>query len=249
MGNDEDEQLESIVSDDPPMLDRHIEDVRQGLESTDVHERVDAGRAFRVAAEGDPEVVRPHLDTLVSLLADQNGSVRHSGATAIAELAEADPEAVSETVPELTALLEATVAPAIENAAIEALTRIGERSPEAIAEADPVVADRLRTATPPVRRVIVTVFTSAVVEGPSQFPETVGAIEAALSDDSDRLRSYAAAATSLIASTDPTAFASFDNVLDRVETLEAALDAQPWHHDENVASAARRLRSLADDKS
>lgn len=243
-----DERLETIVSDDPTVLDRRIEDVCRGLQSTDVHERVDAGRAFRVAAEADPEVVRPYLDTLVSLLADENGSVQHSGATAIAELAGHDPESVIETVPELIALLEGTVAPAIENAAIKALTRIGERSPEAIAEADPVVADRLRTATSPVQRVIVTVFSSAVVEAPSRFPETIEAIEDALSDDSDPLRSYAAAAISLIAGADRTALSSFDDVLDRVETLETALDAQPFHRDENVGGAVRRLRSLTDEE-
>jgi len=241
----DDEPIETIVSDDPRALDRHIDDVRRGLESADAHERMDAGRTVRIAAEGDPEVVSPHLDTVVELLSDENGSIQHSAAVALAELAEHDPEAVIETVPALIRLLDATVAPAIEMGAIRALTRVGEVSPRAIANVDPIVAERLGTATPPIQRVIVTVFASAVIEAPSEFPATVAAIEETLTDDAETLRSYAAAAISLVASADPDALSSFDAVLDRVETLEARLDAQPWHHDENVAEAAGRLRSLA----
>lgn len=238
-------EIEAIVEDDPTALERHIERVHRGLESADVHERMDAGRTVRIAAEGDPEVISPHLDTVGTLLADENGSIQHSGAVAIAELAEHDPEAVIETVPALIRLLDETVAPAIEMASIRALTRVGEFSPEAITDADGIVAERLRNATPPIRRVIVTVFASAVIEAPSEFPATVAAIEEALADDSGTLRSYAAAAISLVASADRSVLSSFDAVLDRVETLEARLDAQPWHHDENVAEAAGRLRSLA----
>lgn len=241
----ESQTLERVVQDDPGELENRIEQIHRHLRSDDPHERMDAGRAFR-AAEENPTVLEPHLETLVDLLSDQNGSLQLSGAIGIAALAETTPETVAGTVPELISLLQDTNAPSIEIAVIRALTRIGEDSPDVIADTDTdrAVADLLRTATPMIRRGIVTIFASVVIENPLQFPETVYAMEDALDDKSARVRRYAAAAIALVATTDQSALSSVERVRDRVEELEAQVQAYPWHHDENVEQAAHTLRSL-----
>lgn len=125
----EERTLESVVWDDPNEMHHRIDAIRRRLRSDDPHERVDAGRAFRAAAEEDPELIGSHLDTVIGLLSDENGSLQLSGAIGIARLAEITPETVDGTVPELIALLERTHAPAIRMAAVRALTRIGEPRP------------------------------------------------------------------------------------------------------------------------
>lgn len=245
MRGDELPELARLVEDDPAQLDERIEQVQRGLRSDDPHERMDAGRAFRVAAKADPATVAPHRATLLDLLSDSNGSLQLSGAVGIAELADHAPSSVIDTVPELLVVLERTVAPAIQMAAIRALTRIGRDTPEAIADSDPVLADLLRTATPPIKTAVVTVFAGAVVETPSNFPETIRAMEAALDDEYAEVRRYAAALAA-IASVDPSVLSSVDAVLDRVEELEAHVTGQPWHHDETVERAARTLRTVDD---
>ncbi len=239
-----DDTLEGIVQNDPSELDTHIEQVRRGLESDDLETRRDAGRAFRVTAEQNSELIEPHLDTVLGLLEDRSGSVRLSGAVGIRELAARTPKTVTETVPELLALLEDTDAPAIQMAVIRALTHIGEHSPVAIAVADGTTANLLRTATPPIRTAIVTVFAEAVVEDPARFPETVSAMEDGLDDESERIRRYAAAALALIATTDQSVVSSVAGVTERVEEMEDRVTAQPWHSDETVEQAANSLRAL-----
>lgn len=239
-----DDTLEGIVQNDPSELDTHIEQVRRGLESNDLQTRRDAGRAFRVAAEQNPKIIESHLDTVLGLLSDRSGSVRLSGAIGIRELAARTPETVTETVPELLALLESADAPAIQMAVIRALTHIGEHSPATIVVADETTADLLRTATPPIRTAIVTVFAGAVVEDPARFPETVYAMEDGLDDESERVRRYAAAALALVATTDQSAVSSVASVTERVEEIEDRVTAQPWHSDETVERAANTLRAL-----
>lgn len=239
-----DDTLEGIVKNDPNELDARIEQVRRGLQSDDLQTRRDAGRAFRVAAEQNPDIIEPHLDTVLGLLDDRSGSVRLSGAVGLRELAARAPETVAETVPELLALLERADEPAIQMAVIRALTHVGEHSPAAIAVADETTATLLRTATPPIRTAIVTVFAGAVVEDPARFPDTVRAMEDALSDESEQVRRYSAAALALVATTDRSAVSSVAGVTERVEALEERVTAQPWHSDETVEHAANTLRTL-----
>lgn len=241
LGND---TLEAIVEDDPNELTERIEQVRRGLAADDLQTRRDAGRAFRVAAEQNPELVASHLDTVLGLLSDGSGSVRLSGAVSLRELATIAPATVADTVPELVVLLEDADAPAIQMAAIRALTSVGEHSPRAVAIADATTADLLRTATPPIKAAIVTVFAGAVVENPSLFPETVRAMEDALDDEVTRVRRYAAAALALVATADQSAISSVEGVRKRVEAMEDRVTAQPWHADENVERAANTLRAL-----
>ena len=241
-----DDTLEGIVENDPSELTARIEQVQRGLDSDDLQTRRDAGRAFRVVAEQNPELIEPHLKTVLGLLSDRSGSVRLSGAIALRELATIAPETVAERVPELLALLESADEPAIQMAAVRALTRVGEHSPAAVAVADETTADLLRTATPPIRTAIVTIFSGAVVEDPARFPETVRAMEDALDDELARVRRYAASALALVATTVPSAVSSVAYVRERVEELEDRVTAQPWHADENVEHAADTLRALGE---
>lgn len=236
--------LEAAVREDPCELENRIEQIHRSLQSGDPHERVDAGRAFRAAADESPAVLEPHLETMVGLLSDENGSLQLSGALGLAGLAECDADAVEERVPELVVLLERTRAPAIQMAVIRAFSRVGERSPESVSVADEVIADLLRTATPQIRLAVVTVFASVVIEAPSMFSETVRAMEIALGDDSPRVHRCAAATLALVATRDPSAVSSVAGVLARVEELETRLNAQPWHSGEIVEGAARTLRTL-----
>ena len=239
--------LEVAVCEDPCELAHRIETVHRQLASDDPHERVAAGRAFRVAAAEAPAVLEPHLETVAELLSDENGSLQLSGALGIAGLAKTAPESVEERVPELVVVLERTRAPAIQMAVIRACSRVGERFPESVAVADGAIADLLRTATPQIRLAVVTVFANVVIEVPSNFPNTVRATEAALDDDSERVRRCAAATLALIATNNPSAVSSVAGVLARVEELETRLNAQPWHSDEIVKEAADTLRTLAED--
>jgi hypothetical protein len=243
----EDETLEGVVRDDPRELDNCIEQVHRGLQSDDLPLRRDAGRAFRVAAEQTPETVEPYFDTVVGLLSDRSGSVQLSGAIAVAELATIAPATVAETLPELLTLLEDTDAPAIQLAVVRALTCIGAWSPAVAADADAVTADLLQTATPPIRTGVVTIFADVIIEVPTRFPETVGAMEDALDDESMCVRRSAAVALALVATTDQSALSSVEHVRDQVEALEAQMTADPRRqYGENITQAARTLRSLDD---
>lgn len=238
--------LEGIIENDPSELNARIEQVCRGLQSDDLQTRRDAGRAFRVAAEQNPAIIEPHCDTLSELLTDRSGSVRLSGAIGFKELATTAPTTVAERIPELLVLLEGTDAPAIQMAVVRALTRVGEHSPRTIAIVDETTADLLRTATPPIKAAIVTVFAGVVVEDPEQFPETVSAMEDALDDEEERVRRYAAAALALIAKADQSAVSSVEKVRERVETLEERVTAHPWYSDETIEQAADTFRSLGE---
>jgi hypothetical protein len=240
------ETIERAIQQDPHRLPEYIDDITRQLASDDVHDRADAGRAMRAAAVEDATLVEPYRELVADLLGDANGSLRLSGLVSVAELAEESPESVVDEVPRLLAIMRETDAPAIEMAAIKALTRIGTWSPEAIAEADPVVADRLRTATTPIRSVVVTVFVSAVLERPGSFPETVAAIEAALDDESPRVRRYAASAVAHVATTDPSAVSSVEAAHERVAELEGRVNDGLLRPDENLVEALARLETLVD---
>lgn len=238
--------LERTIENDPSELDARIEQVHRGLRSDDLQTRRDAGRAFRVAAEQNPAIIEPHCDMLAELLTDRSGSVRLSGAIGFRELATTAPTTVAERVPELLVLLEDADAPAIQMAVVRALTRVGEHSLRTVTVADETTADLLRTATPPIKAAIVTIFAGAVVADPEQFPETVSAMEDALDDEEERVRRYAAAALALIAKTDSSAVSSVEGVRERVEELEDRVTAHPWHSDETIEQAAETFRSLSE---
>lgn len=238
------DSLERIVEDDPDALDDHVGRIRRQLESDDANARMDAGRAFRIAAEHDPELVAPHQKTLLTLLDDPNGSLRLSGAIGVAALAERDPARLVETVPELTALLETERAPAVRMAALRGLTRIGERFPEAVSVADDSIAALVDGAGAPLKTAALSVFGATVLSDPSGFPETIAAYERALDDDSARVRRCATSAIASVAAADPTALDSPERVLERIEAIEEQVNAQPWNHDSQVEQAAHTLRTL-----
>ena len=240
------ETIERAIQQDPHRLPEYIDDITRQLASDDVHDRADAGRAVRAAAVEDATLVEPYRELVDDLLGDANGSLQLSGLVSVAELAEESPESVVDEVPRLLRIVQETDAPAIEMATIKALTRIGTWSPAAVAEADPVVADRLRTATTPIRSVVVTVFVSAVLERPEAFPETVAAIEAALDDDSPRVRRYAASAVALVATADPSAVSSVEAVHERVAEMESRVNDGLLRPDENLVEALARLETLVD---
>lgn len=241
------EKIERAIQDDPQRLSEYIDEISRQLSSDDVHERADAGRAVRAAAAEDASLVEPYRDLVTELLDDANGSLQLSGLVSLAELAARTPEAVTGEVPRLVRMLKATDAPAIEMEVIKTLTRIGSWSPAQIKDADAVVADRLRTATTPIKSIIVTVFVEAVLEEPSRFPETVQATEAALDDDSARVRRYAASAISLIAAADATVLSSLDAVHDRVAEMEGRVNSGYLQPDQNLVDALDRLEPLVDD--
>lgn len=240
------ERIERAVKRDPQRFPEYIDVITHQLASENVHDRADAGRAVRAAAVEDASVLGPYRELVDDLLSDANGSLRLSGLVSVGELAEEAPESVADEVPRLVRIMRESDAPAIEMAAIKALTRIGRWSPEAIDEADAVVAERLRTATVPIRSVIVTVFVEAVLERPAAFPETVGAIEAALDDDAARVRRYAASAVSLIAVEDASKLSSVEAVHARVADLEARVNDGLLRRDENLVEALDRLKTLVD---
>lgn len=242
------ESLKRTVEADPEAFERQFEEVRRGLDSEDPRRRMDAGRAIREAAKHDPALVEPHRELLLDLLPDDNDSITLSAAVGLAELADRDPAAVVEAVPDLTALLADAHAPAIEEAAIRALKRVGEHAPDAVAGADGTVAEELRSATPPIRIVVVSFFADAVVEDPAQFPATVDAMEAALADDDNSaVRKHAAVALSHVAAADRSALSSPETAVATVETMEARERAKPLYEGESVGEAAERLRSVYED--
>lgn len=243
----ESESLKRAVEADPTAFDRRFEELRRNLEAEDPRVRMDAGRAIRAAAKADPSLVEPHHELLFELLTDANDSVALSGAVGIAEVASDSPGTVTAAVPDLIAVLEEAHAPAIEEATLRALKRIGEWSPEAVADADGVIAEKLRTATPPVRIVIVSFVVDAVVADPSQFPETVAAIEEALDADLEGVRKHAAVAISQVAAADRSAVSSPDAAVAAVEAMEARERAKPLYEGESVGEAAQRLRSVYED--
>lgn len=241
------ETIERAIQQDPHRLPEYIDDITRQLASDDVHDRADAGRAVRAAAVEDATLVEPYRELLDDLLTDANGSLRLSGLVSIAALAEEQPETVADEVPRLSRLMRETDAPAIEMEVIKALTRIGTWSPDAVSGADELVAERLRTATTPIRTIIVTIFVEAVLERPAAFPETVRATEAALDDESARVRRYAASAISLIATADADAVSSVESVHARVEEIEGQVNDGFLQPDQNMVDALDRLDSLVDD--
>jgi hypothetical protein len=242
------ETIERAIEEDPHRLPEYIDDITAGLASDDVHDRVDAGRAFRAAAAADATLVEPYRDLVVDLLGDANGSLQLSGIVSVEQLAAETPETVADEVPRLLEAMRDTDAPAIEMAVLRALTRLGEWSPDAVREADAVVAERLRTATTPIRSAVVTVFVSAVLERPSAFPETVRAIEEALDDDSPRVRRFAASAVSLVAEVDAAAVSSVDTVHERVAEIEASVNDGLLQPNEDLSRALARLDALVSDE-
>jgi len=244
----ETESLKRAVEADPTALQQRFEEVRHNLDSEDPRERMDAGRALREAAKQDPSLVEPHRDLLLSLLSDSNDSIKLSAAVGLAELAKQDPEKVAGAVSELTEILAEAHAPAIEEATMRALKRVGEWSPATVAEADDTVARELREATPPIRVVVVSFFADAVVTDPSQFPETVDAMEDALvADDLESVRKHTAVALSLVADADPSALSDPETVVGAVEAMAATERAKPMYEGESVTDAANRLQSVYAD--
>lgn len=239
------ESLKRAVEADPDAFERRFDEVKRGLDSENPRERMDAGRAVREAAKHDPALIAGQQDLLLGLLSDGNGSVSLSAAVGFAELADTDPEAVVEAVPDLTALLADAHEPAIEEAAIRALKRIGEWSPEVVASADGTLAKELRTATPPIRIVVASFFADAVVADPSEFPDTVDALEGALEeDDNAAVRKHAAVALSEIAAADRSALSAPDEVVATVDAMAAKERATPVYEGDSVGEAAKRLRSV-----
>jgi hypothetical protein len=243
------ESLERSVSADPQRLPDHMDEIRRKLGSDDVHKRADAGRALRAVAEADATLLEPYHELIVDLLSDRNGSLQLSGLVGVAGLAEVAPERVEHLVPTLTALLERSNAPAIEQGVIKALTRLGESTPGAVADADALLADRLRTATTPIRLSLVTVFASAVIERPSAFPELVRAFETALAeDDAARVRRYAASTLSLVAAENPGTLSSVEDTYERVVELDAKVNGGVMQErDENLTEAVARLERVMGD--
>ena len=178
------DSLEAIVKDEPSEFMNHVSKIDRQLASEDPHNRMDAGRAFRVIAEEHPMVLEPHIGTLIELLLADNGSLQLSGALGIAGLAEPAPETASKAVPELVVLLDETDAPAIQMAILRALSQIEDMSPTAILSVDRPLADLFRTATLQIRLGVVTVFANILIQASRTFPETISEIENALGDES-----------------------------------------------------------------
>lgn len=243
------ESLKRAVEADVTAFEDRHDEILDNLSSSDTQKQIDAGRAVRVAAETDPSVVEPYLETLVELLTSQHDSIKLSGAIGLAELAAEQPSSVADATTDLAELLAATHAPAIEEAALRALTRIGLWSPDAVAAIDDITADHLRNATIPVRTAILNYFSEVVVESPSQFPATIEAIEAVLDDDMRKLRHRAGIVLTDIVERDPTAVSSVSDVHRRVESMAATVRAQPLKRGESIVDAAAKLRSLQDTDS
>lgn len=231
------DSLEAIVKDEPSEFTNYVSEIDRQLASEDPHNRMDAGRAFRVVAEEHPVVLEPQIGTLIELLSADNGSLQLSGALGIAGLAEPAPETASKAVPELVVLLDETDAPAIQMAVLRALSQIEDVSPTAVSSVDRPIADLFRTATSQIRLGVVTVFANVLIQAPRTFPETISEIENALGDESGRVRSCAAITLALIAETNPTALSSINGVLDQVTELRVRRNVQPWHYSDCVDRA------------
>ncbi len=241
------DDLERAVRADPTALPDVADRIDARLAGEDLTDRLDAGRALRAAANHDPELVEPHVGTLVDLLSSERGSLQLSGAVGLAEYAGLAPEdpLVLGAVPRLVELLDETVAPAIEEATIRALGRIGMHNPELVADADPVVGELFREATFPTRTVVCKWFVRAVAEDPRQFPETVAAYAAVVADEDDAMARFAAEALAQVATADPGAIPDPGQVLADLEALEATVDADPRRGvGEGVRDAARTFRDL-----
>ncbi|WP_254538193.1 hypothetical protein [Halomarina litorea] len=241
------DDLERAVRADPTVLPDIADRIDARLAGEDLTDRLDAGRALRAAASHDPELVEPHVETLVALLSSEQGSLQLSGAIGVAEYAGLAPEdpRVLRAVPRLVELLDETVAPAIEEATVRTLGRVGMRDPAAVTDADPVVAALFREATFPTRTVICKWFVRAVAEDPRQFPETVAAYAAVVADEDDAMARFAAEAIARVASADPGAVSDPARVLADLEALEAKVDADPRRGvGEGVRDAARTFREL-----
>lgn len=240
--------LERAIRDDPTALPARIDEIRERLDCEDREARMDAARALRAAAEADPDLVAPYRDTVEALLTADGDSVRLSGAIAVAELAEADPGLVAGTAPALRSLLEETVAPAVDMAAIRGLAGIAVVDVEAVAGADPLIADRVREATVQIRGAVVSVFAGPLTEAPAQFPETVAAVEDAVRTESGALQRHAALVVTGAATTDPSAVSSLDRIARDVEAVAERHRADPRPVGEDVIEAAERLADLRADR-
>lgn len=176
--------LEEIVKDESSEFTTYISETDRRLASEDPHDRMDAGRVFRVIAEEHPMALEPQIRILIELLSADNGSLQLSGTLGIAGLAEPAPETASKAIPELVALLDETDAPAIQMAVLRELSRIEDMSLTTVSAVDRPVADLLRTATPQIRLGVVTIFANVLVQTPRIFPKTIIEIENALGDES-----------------------------------------------------------------
>lgn len=241
------DSLKHAVQADLTAFENRFDEICDNLTSSDTQRQIDAGRAFRVAAETDPTAVEPHREIVFELLTADHDSLKLSGAIAIAELAENTPTNVHEVVPDLVALLEETHAPAIEEATLRALTRIGLWSPDTIAGVDDVTAEHLRSATPPIRTAIVSHFSGVIIEAPTQFPATIDAMEKVLTDDQKQIRYRTAKALADIAAADPSAVSSVSEIQANIETMAEKVRAQHLKRGDIVIEAAEILRSICDD--
>lgn len=239
------DDIERAVRADPERIDEAADRIERQLADDDRDERLDAGRALRAAAEHDPALVAPFRETLVELLGAEEGPLRLAGAVGVAGLTTVDPDPLVDAVPRLVATLEEAVAPTIAEATIRALANIGTVDAAAVADADPVVGARLSEATLPVKLAAMKLFVEPVAAAPGRFPETVAAYETLLAEESDARARFAAEALATVGEADPMALESPDAVLQRVEELEAQVDADPRADvGEDIKRAARTLRDL-----
>lgn len=236
--------LERAIRDDPAALRDRIDEIRERLDCADPEARRDAARALRAAAAADPDLVAPYRDTVEALLTADDGSLRLSGAIAVAELAEADPDSVAGTAPALRALLAETVAPAVDAAAIRALAGIAAVDVEAVAAADPLIAERVRSATVHVRGAVVSVFAGVLTDAPARFPETVAAVEKAVTAESGALQRHAVLTVTGAARTDPTAVSSLERIERDVASVADRLRSDPRPVGGDVIEAAESLADL-----
>ncbi|MFC6765190.1 hypothetical protein [Natrinema soli] len=220
-------ELERIVRADPTALPELRDQIEARLASDDPNERMDAGRALRVAATEDPELVGPYEEILVELLAAENDSLRLSGAIGVAEIAGINPDRVRGVAPQLIDVLAETNAPSLQEALLRSLTRIATVDPAAVAPADPIVADRLPEATYSIKTVVTRSFVDVVRAEPRLFDETIGAYMTVIQSNSEPIAGFAVEALAEIAAADPSALPPLEPIRDRIEELEAKIDADP----------------------
>ena len=232
---------DSSVSVDQETVAEAVEQVSSPSDTVDRDDRLAAGRTLRTAAKADPNSIEPHVDKLRTLLDDEFGPVRLTGAVCLAKFASVDPEAVGPFAPSLVDLLETSGAPAVQMAALEALAEIGKYDSSLVTTTDTLVATKLRTGSLAIRNGVVTTFVGAVVESPTQYPETVHAIEDALMDEATTVRKRAASAIAAVAEVNPDVIHSLEDVRERTESLAAS--THPLQ-DENLTRAAHTLHSL-----
>jgi len=168
-------ELERIVRDNPTALSMIGDLIETQLASDDPNEVMDAGRALRVAADEEPELVVPYEETFVEFLTTENDSLQLSGAIGIAEIASIEPDRIRTAAPQLIDVFAETNAPSIQEAVLRALTRIAPVDPEAVAPVDPIVADRVPDATYSIKTVVTRSFVDVVRAEPQLFDETVAA--------------------------------------------------------------------------